>query len=476
MKRILCAAFALLMLFGCSPAQESADPAALTKPNETASAVSSAVSAGEEVPFLLSEHCDTWWADAKSEYHSYTRYLDVDQSGNAVLSLCGSAYLVTPKDGNTYLLSAELSENLYSDQVCCIRLGEIRLWTDNAAVRVEMINDRFALFSHLSEADLRMFYQKTHHEWQFYDWPDISPSSMPGEQPHTDWVTMFWTGDTFNRLELHSDDNGLVQGTLERSEGSDVTSVIPCAMLMGSGYVCLVKYDENGYGDLLLLGSIIRPSNSGDRPNEYVALCIKSAYCSLGKPVPHSPYYTWNDSDKAGILRLIKETFDTGSDAGAFDVYEALKAGDYRLSMGVDRIVAEYYLCGSGWTRIRPQQDHEQWYRVYQKDGDTLVLFFDDELTDSGLIKYINGYACYDTKGTVKAWGGLKPLDHTFVDAYEFKKDESDFRLASGVTGYFITDHDELYVTDDMRFVLVTQFNGDYAFEVYPILPPKTEN
>ncbi len=470
MKRILYALFALLLLVDCQPAASSttASPA---PSHETEPAAPSIEPLDREVPFLLSEHRDSWWADAGSEYHRYTRYLDVDQAGFATLSLNDLSFLVTPKGGETYLLSAELSENLYSDPVCCIRFGEIRLWTDNAAVRVEFLKDPYGIFAGLPEADLSMSYQKTHHEWQYYDWPDVSPSSLPAEQPHTDWVTMFTTGDMFNRLELHSDESGQVRGTLVRERDREVESTIPCALLTGSGYACVVQYNESGYGEPLLFGSLV-PSGYDDQPKEYVTLCVLPLYCVYGAVEPHDPYYPAEDSENSGILKCIKETFDTGCDAGVFDVYEALEAGDYRLSMGVDRIVAEYYLCQSGWVRIDPQPESDRWYRVYQKSGDTLVLIFDDELTEYGLTKYIVGYVCYDIDGAVKAWGGLKPLDHVFVDSYEFKKDEPDFRQTAGVTGYFITDHDMLYFTDDMRFVFVTQFNGDFAIEVDPVIPP----
>ena len=117
-----------------------------------------------------------------------------------------------------------------------------------------------------------------------------------------------------------------------------------------------------------------------------------------------------------------------------------------------------------------PSKNSDTFWR-YQKDGDTLVIVFDEIFTDFGFSECAVGYVCYGSDKSVKGWGGLKPLKHEFVDGYEYKKGESDFVTASGMEGYYDGENCYLYFTDDMRTVAVVIWSGDIYFSVDPILP-----
>ena len=137
--------------------------------------------------------------------------------------------------------------------------------------------------------------------------------------------------------------------------------------------------------------------------------------------------------------------------------------------MGVDRILVDHLLGCGGWKRMDPSKNSDTFWK-YQKDGDTLAVVFDECDTDFGFSTCAVGYVCYGADKTVKGWGGLKPLDHTFVDRYEYRKKESDFIRTSGIEGYYYGEHAFLYFTDDMRAVYVAQWAGDIYFSVDPIL------
>ena len=143
MKKIVCALLALLLLFPCLTA------------------------AAEEVPFLLSEHRDTAWANDKYPSRNQS-YLDIGEGGQGKLYLHGYTLRATVKEGNAYALSAELSENLYAAPAYVLSLGEALFWTDGAAVRVEITGDPYGIFSDCPVEDLVLPYQSTHREFSRY--------------------------------------------------------------------------------------------------------------------------------------------------------------------------------------------------------------------------------------------------------------------------------------------------------------------
>ncbi len=442
MKKIICALLALLLLL----------------PHPIAAA------AAEEVPFLLSEHGDTAWAN--DQYPSRSRsYLDIDEGGQGKLYLHGYTLRVTVKEGNTYSLSAELSENLYTDPAYSLPLGEARLWTDGDAVRVEIIGDPYGIFSDCPSGDLVLPYQSTHREFSRYTGPGVYPSEWPAEQPDTDWSLLIRIGERQDVLYLHSDEQGLVRGTWEHGRdprhGGSYESTIPCALLLKNRMAAVVAVEESGYGEALLFGKIPDIEDCNELPYLYTSLKIVPDHCKFGAP---EPYGYHDGSKKAGYLKLVKHSAEDE------EIYDALFNGDYRPVMGVHRILVDHYLDCGGWARMDPSKNSDTFWR-YQKDGDTLVIVFDETVTDFGIYQCAVGYICYDADKSVKGWGGLKPLKHEFVDGYEYKKGESDFVTASGMEGYYDGENCYLYFTDDMRTVAVVIWSGDIYFSVDPILP-----
>ena len=457
MKRILCALFALMLLVGCQPAASST---AASPSNEAEPAAPSLEPLDREVPFLLSEHRDTAWADKENDYD---RCLEVDEAGQAELYLNGYWLTATQKENNACLLSAALSENRYSDPVYTLALGEIRLWTDNAAVRVELLKDPYGIFAGLSDADLLVLYQSTYGEWTRYRPSYLYPDELPSEQMKTGWRCWIKIDDKEDLILLHSDENGLVRGTWQhgivRTGSHSVDSETSCALLTSRNMIVIVMYDESGYGEPLLLGK--RQSYS------CAAMGILPAYCKLGTPEVWLGY----GSKQTGALKFVKES------AEGREAYDALEEGDYTTVMGVEQLVADYYLTGSGWVRVDDLSSARyDLLCCYQRDGETLAVVFDEDPTDLGLNYSAVGYACYAADGSLLAWGGLKPLDHVFADSYTYKKGESDFVRASGMYGYYYGEHCCLYFTDDARKIWLFEWGGDYGFEVEPILPASNGN
>ena len=444
MKKLVCAFLALLLLFPFP--------------------IATAAAATEEIPFLLSEHPDSAWANER--YPSWSRsYLDVDEGGQGKLYLNEYTLCVTVKEGNTYSLLAELSENLYSAPAYALLLAEARLWTDGAAVRVEITGDPYGVFSDCSAKDLVMTYQATHREFSRYFGPGVWPSQWPSEQPNTDWSLALRIDGRMDVLRLHSDEQGLVRGTWKHGRdprhGGSYESTVPCALLLKNRMAAVVAVEESEYGEALLFGKIPDIEDCNELPYLYTSLKIVPDHCKFGAPEP----YDYHDgSKKAGYLKLVKHSAEDE------EIYDALFDGDYRPVMGVDRILVDHYLGCGGWTRMDPSKNSDTFWR-YQKDGDMLVIVFDETVTDFGIYPCAVGYVCYGPDKTVKGWGGLKPLKHEFVDGYEYKKGESDFVTASGMEGYYYGEHCYLYFTDDMRLVDLVQWSGDVYFSVDPILP-----
>ena len=267
MKKIVCALLALLLLFPCLTA------------------------AAEEVPFLLSEHGDTAWAN--DQYPSRNQsYLDIDEGGQGKLYLNGYTLCVTFKENNTYSLSAELSENLYTDPAYVLSLGEALFWTDGDAVRVEIIGDPYGIFSDCPSGDLVLPYQSTHREFSRYTGPGVYPSEWPAEQPDTDWSLLIRIGERQDVLYLHSDEQGLVRGTWEHGRdprhGGSYESTIPCALLLKNRMAAVVAVEESGYGEALLFGKIPDIEDCNELPYLYTSLKIVPDHCKFGAPEPLS--------------------------------------------------------------------------------------------------------------------------------------------------------------------------------------------
>lgn len=465
MKRILCVMFALLLLVGCRPTSESADCTVSAAPNGSVSDVSSAVLTGKEVPFLLSEHRDTVWADT-----AYSE-MEIDPGGQAAMRLNGYWLILTQMEDTTCLLTAELSENLYNPPVYGLRVARLLLFSDGTSVRAEIIEDCYGVFSEPTNADLLFSYVETYQEHHPYRGPSVYPSDLPAEQPNTDWRMWLNIGAKEDLLLLHSDENGLVRGTWEHGIVRDggktpPESVTSCALLTSTTAAAIVAYDEDGYGEVLLFGKNVGANYYNEEAYNYSSLRLRPDYCAFGKPTPG----LWYGNTETGVIWIVREK-DTGSVWG--DSYNVLNDGDYTLVMGVDQIVADYYLTRSGWAPVGEQKNYDL-LRVYQKDDEVLAIVFDEADTDFGLSYCAVGYVGYNADGSVKSWGGLKPLDHAFVDQYEYRHGESDFRAACDMEGYYSDDHGCLYFTDDMRTVYVAHWAGDIAFSVDPILPTES--
>lgn len=443
MKRILCAAFALLLLFGCGSAS-----------TETATR-------SDEVPFLLSEHRDTVWADTVQQ-------LEINPDGHATMRFNGFWMTLTQTEDNVCALTVELSENLYSPPVYGLRVAKLFLFSDGTSVRAKIGEDPYGVFSELNGADLQFSYLETYREHHPYRWPSLYPSDQPGEQPNTDWQIWVNVGEKDDLLLLHSDENGLVRGTWEHGivyDGGKTPSesVTPCALLTNRTVAAIVAYGEDGYGELLLFGKNVGANYYNEEAYNYSSLRLRPEYCAFGTPTPKA----WYGNTETGVLWMVRGA------SGRGDPYDVLNDGDYTLVMGVDQIVADYYLTRSGWSPVGEQKDY-QILRVYQKDGEVLAIVFAEAETDFGLSYCAVGYVGYSPDGSVKSWGGLKPLDHTLVDQYEYRHGESDFQSVCDMEGYYYGEHGCLYFTDDMRSVYVASWAGDIAFEVEPILPTES--
>ncbi len=437
MKRILCAVFALLLLCGCGSASTETTVRA------------------EAVPFLLSEHCDTVWADAVQQ-------LEIDPDGQATMRFNGFWMALTQAEDNACALTVELSENRYSPPVYGLRVAKLFLFSDGTSVRAKIAEDPYGVFSELNGDDLRFSHLETYREHHPYRGPSLYPSDNPGEQPNTDWKMWVNIGEKDDLLLLHSDENGLVRGTWEhgivRDGGKTPSeSVTPCALLTNRTAAAIVTYGEDGYGEVLLFGKNVGADYYNEKAYNYSSLRLRPAYCAFGTAMPKA----WYGNTETGVLWITRDE----------EAYYAMsEKGDYTSVMGVDQIVADYYLTRGGWTPVGEQENYDI-LRMYQKDGEVLAIVFDEAETDFGLSYCAVGYVGYNPDGSVKSWGGLKPFDHTLVDQYEYRHGESDFQSVCDIEGYYYGEHGCLYFTDDMRSVYVASWAGDIVFSVKPLLP-----
>lgn len=465
MKRMLCGAVALLLLFGALGCRIASNaPEAPTDAAETAAPTdapeTTAEAAAEETPFDIAAHQDSYWSGENAD-------LRIDEHGNALLKLGGLLLDLVERDDGLTAAGLEFSESMYAHPCFGMTVALLKLLSDGDEVQVQIVNDPYGAFSDVGEAPV-LSYQKPYHERFSYHWPDIAPSRDPAEQPGTDWQLALKDVNDDSKgfqksewIELHSED-GQVRGTWTRPDGT----VIPCVLLtnQNAAVVCSCREDDASVAeDVLLFGK-----RAGYDIDEdifgYVLFKLASIWCAFGA---FSPKDTFFGSQTEGTVWFHKAS-------GVFGyAYEQMEQGDYTYCMGVDRRIIELNLTENGWQPIGSGDDFN--LGKYQKDGDTLLIAYIDVDTFLGFVFAADGYACYDETGAVKAWGGLKPIDHTVAESYTAVPGETDFFKAVDAEGYYYGEGVWLYFTDDMRLVIRadrhTGGGGDYSVSIEPVYP-----
>ena len=136
-------------------------------------------------------------------------------------------------------------------------------------------------------------------------------------------------------------------------------------------------------------------------------------------------------------------------------------------------------LIGKGWTdktgeiaELDPAL--ETWFAWFTKDGQTLMIYFEDDFTRYGDEACPTAYVLYGSDGSVLEWEGLKPIDHAIVDSH-MSQESICFKDLAGYYGLDVAEDDYVYLLDDGRIAIETlgheDRNSDEDFRMIRVIP-----
>ncbi|MBR0437234.1 MAG: hypothetical protein IJK12_08320 [Clostridia bacterium] len=489
MKRMLCGAVALLLLFGTlgcrigSNAPEAAEtdaPVTIIQPSaettvepgaETtvepgakpaAEEPSAETGSVDDAPFVPSEHRSSVWTARLDLAEAYTTcYVSLNVFSTGEMELWHQRNRVTEnatnphdevtcrmrEDGDAYRLETAFYETPFDEEPALVlSLGEVRLTGTDDTARLTVVSDPYGVFADwgadliLEQTDRMPYEPET----------GMHPLSWnPHMQPNTEWIAggahyerggaSYWAN-----VMLSSDADGRVCGSIRPTVESER---IPCAMLWSENAAVIVLTDGDAPGgadDLIFYGTVHRADFSErDR-------CV---YFRL------SPLYD--------VLQL-------STVSALLTLHKSIAERDPTDILGRNTLQLVHDLESDGWRNVplKRSEDldeeddaYEDWFLKLTKDGRTLIVMTDEDFSPYGDDLYAVGYVLLDADGRLESWGGQKPVDHTLADHYRVA-DKSSFSRLCHTGGFWgIAEDDRMFLLDDGR-IAVAYTHHEYGYDL----------
>ena len=468
-KALLCLLCAVLLcgLFACGREKEPAatertdepiaeqptdGPIAEQPTDEPAAADAPAFSESDARPLSLETDKNTGWVyNGGWQGKRWTHYhLPVYADGTAYLFTPNEVFALTA-NGETFSLETRLFCTADDTKpALTLPAGEVRLSTDGAAVKIEIVSDPLGVLAY-DEVDGKVLKKQDREPGETRS--EVNRFYLPSE-PDTEWGGWFDMGErrnTYLRMTIGAD--GAMTGTLRFPDGTER----PCT-LVGN---------DNGYALI---------DASGETP-ELLFYGIKAFD---------------EEEYRAARYELVELPLDTVCDpfglcaAGPFSIgrrnrrYQEDESLTYMLGVNLDTVILS--MIRDGWTDRTPEIEtlhplFSGFFAWLTKDGQTLVIHYElDFSTPYGISEaYADAFVLYGADGAVLKWSGAKPIDHAIADGYRREKDAYFYQLTGG-TGAMITGEDEdAYFLDDGRIAIETvpheSGDGDVDFEIVRVIP-----
>lgn len=368
----------------------------------------------------------------------------------------GTAYLFTPNEvfaltenEETFSLETRLFRTPDDTKpALTLPAGEVRLSTDGAAVKIEIVSDPFGVLAY-DGLDSRVL--KTEQEGPGETRSEVNHYYLPLE-PGTKWFQYFDMGEHQNAcLNMTIAEDGAMNGTLRFPDGTQKN----CALLGNREGFALV--DESGETpELLFYGIRRKPDEAYFETTRYET--VRVALDPVRDPL-----------ELCGI-----DAFELWREFGQDTELP------YIIGRDLDAVILA--LIRDGWTdrtleveTLNPLFDG--FFAWLVKDGRTLFIHTDFDYSQPYELSnaFPDAFVLYDTDGTVLEWGGSRPLDHAIADGYKRPKGAY-FYSMDGVTGAMITGEDQdAYFLDDGRIAI--EFlpheggDGDVDFQIVKVIP-----
>ena len=460
MKKVLiCLLCAVLLcgLFACGTDQEPTAPEEKNEPTaeqptaEPAATDAPAFSASDARPLSLETDKNTGWTYNEWQGKGWTHY-------HLLVYADGTAYLFTPNEvfaltenEKTFSLETRLFRTRDdTEPALTLPAGEVRLSTDGAAVKIEIMSDPFGVLAY-DGLDSRVL--KTEQEGPGETRSEVNRFYLPLE-PDTEWSRWFDMGERRNAyLSMTVGADGAMTGTLRFPDGTER----PCTLVGNDNGYALI--DASGEKPELLFYGIKAFDVEEYRAARYELVelpldmvCDPFGLCAV------DPFSIVRRDRRDGESELLT----------------------YMLGENLDTIILS--LIRDGWTdrtleveTLNPLFDG--FFAWLVKDGQTLVIHYELDFSTPYRISeaYADAFVLYGADGAVLKWSGAKPIDHTIADGYRLEKSAYFYQLTDE-TGAMITGEDEdAYFLDDGRIAIETMphegGDGDVDFQIVKVIP-----
>lgn len=366
----------------------------------------------------------------------------------------GTAYLFTPngvfaltENEKTFSLETRLFRTRDdTEPALTLPAGEVRLSTDGAAVKIEIVSDPIGVLADdgldgkvLKKQDLEPGETR----------PEVNRFYVPME-PGTEWVDSFDLGERqYARLNMAIGENCEMTGTLRLPDGTQKN----CVLLGNSDTYALV--DETG--ELLFFGERRKPDDNRYDVYRYELVCFE--------------------------LDAILDPLDLcGSDTFSLcrdNTSEEEKLA-YMIGRNLDTVVLT--LIREDWTDRTSENTtfprwFDEWFVLLQKDGQTLMIYYDQDYRTPYVLSesFADAFVLYGEDGAVLEWGGAKPMDHAIADGYRLEKGVYFNELPGVRDGLIVGDDDYVYFLDDGRIAIQVVphegGDGDEDFKIIKVIP-----
>lgn len=458
---ILLAALLLCGVFACGTEKEPTTPEksatempSAVAPEPVVSSVIDAPAFSEENARPLSLETDKntgwvynggWQGWRWSHYH-----LLVYADGTACLFTPNEVFVLT-ENGETFSLETRLFRTADDTKpALTLPAGEVRLSTDGAAVKIEIMSDPFGVLAY-DGLDSRVL--KTEQEGPGETRSEVNRFYLPLE-PDTEWSRWFDMGERRNAyLSMTVGADGAMTGTLRFPDGTER----PCTLVGNDNGYALI--DASGEKPELLFYGIKAFDVEEYRAARYELVelpldmvCDPFGLCAV------DPFSIVRRDRRDGESELLT----------------------YMLGENLDTIILS--LIRDGWTDRTLEVEtlnplFEGFFAWLVKDGRTLFIHTDYDFSQPYELSnaFPDAFVLYDTDGAVLEWGGSRPLDHAIADGYKRPKGAY-FYSMDGVTGAMITGEDQdAYFLDDGRiaieFLPHEDGDGDVDFQIVKVIP-----
>ena len=459
-KALICLLCAVLLcgVFACGKEKEPTAPEQKNEPiaeqptdGPAAATEAPAFSESDARPLSLETDKNTGWTYYEWQGKGWTHY-------HLLVYADGTAYLFTPngvfaltENEKTFSLETRLFRTRDdTEPALTLPAGEVRLFTDGAAVKIEIASDPLGVLAY-NEVDGRVL--KAEQKGPGETRSEVNWFYLPME-PGTEWVDSFDMGERhYAWLNMAIGENCEMTGTLRFPDGTER----PC-MLVGNDN-CYALIDASGETPELLFYGI--------------------------KAIDEEKYYS-------ARYELVELPLDTICDPFGLCAADPFSIGrrdwhdqedewlTYMLGVNLDTVILS--MIRDGWTDRTPEIEtlhplFQGFFAWLTKDGQTLVIHYELDFSTPYAVSeaYADAFVLYGADGAVLKWGGAKPIDHTIADGYRLEKDAYFYQLTGG-TGAMITGEDEdAYFLDDGRIAIETMphegGDGDEDFEIVKVIP-----